>query len=333
MLTMKDFLDDEFTTNIYNIIAQYSDRHEPLDKILSDFHLRCNFYCDYIESYIGEYVYEQQKELNIHARKVDFKPLKDHFDFDTLVKIISHSQKYISYDLSTNIPKIYPEISVLFSMLTTTCQWYSEENPSEITYDIFNKIINLKTPFDDQRFEAFPIHVSENNKRGRDSCMLLKEKTGSMVSYYDEVSDSMMKKRADIGYRSNFLDAKLGVIIYFKNKPSIIISFNYDSEKNIFIHQIQCQYKDRGHYKIKGDWKLAAINYLREMFPEYKLHLIDGKTLSDLIYSGYSEVPNYLKPSADVFHKITKIYNELLPDFNNLFIKNGIKYRDISIST
>lgn len=39
------------------------------------------------------------------------------------------------------------------------------------------------------------------------------------------------------------MDAKIGLIFYFKNKPSILISFNLGKNNNLFIHQIQCQKK------------------------------------------------------------------------------------------
>ena len=330
MLTMKHFHDDEFTTKVYTFISEYNEKYPTLEDVLANLDLRYNLYCDYIEEYINDYAYNEQKKHNIHFNKIDFQKLRNHFPFDTISEIIAHTKKYISCNLSEKLPKIYPELDILLSIENTTRQWYGEDSNTDITYDIFKKIISLKTPFNDPRFKALPVHVSASNKRGLDRCILLKDEVGSFKASYDEETDSMIKKRSKSGYHSNFIDAKLGIIIYFKNKPSITISFNYDSQNNIYIHQVQCQPKDRGHYKIKGDWKLAAIKYLNEVFPEYNLHIIDGKTISNFIYNGYSEFPEYLKPSSDVLTKIQNLYDDLLPNFNNWFKKSGIKYREIS---
>ena len=152
-------------------------------------------------------------------------------------------------------------------------------------------------------------------------------------SYNESLSDksSNWLKNTETGeiYLDNskryYLDAKFGIMFYFKNKPSFLASFNFDNEGNLYIYQIQAQYKSRGHYRLGERWREMVVNYIKESFSHFKIHLIDGKASALLSTRGYKGEHEKYKPSKQKQKQIASTYDNLFPESKDYVSPDGIR--------
>lgn len=208
--------------------------------------------------------------------KPEFYP----YDIDeTIVKIfkdISYNDMAMSYDairygtgyhcnkiLKIVMRELYSglDLGLYDAVQMGSCHWLNYNRfDDETTLKIFTSICNdLKTPINnDSRFDAQPIY-SRCPFGYSDRSHLLDEKLyksrymNEETFSYDEIERSRV-----------YMDARLGFMFYFKNKPAFLVSFYIDNDMNVFVRQIQGQYKGRGHYVLGKEWQKTVIEYLKE---------------------------------------------------------------------
>lgn len=335
MITREEALSNEFISNFIEdkkeiLIYIFDEDELKFDTITNSLKSKAKFWLKIIEEQYHAFRSKAQKHCSFY--NIDFTPLAERFSPCFIAFIIAHCDSYIHRDLENLFHKVEPMLKLVDNIRLSEWQWYSKGDiePLEVE-SIYNKLSNLPQPFDDSRFSAYPIHC-DCYQKGRNRSEWLRDKKGAISKYYDRELRKVYVERDETAYAGIFLDAKLGIIIYFKDLPSITISFNVDGYKNLYIHQIQATKKDRGHYKLKGDWRLHALNYLKSIFPEYTMHLLSGDNISKLVLGGYSEdSPEDFKPSQTCLKRIKETYDSLLPEFNNFFSLSGMKYRQIKI--
>lgn len=231
------------------------------------------------------------------------KKINDYFEDAFVYKACAESNQHIDFLTAKLINESYPFFSLINDIRLSSWHWYFEENKSiEVKSDIFYRLTHLPTPFNDSRFEAQPVACSF--RRGFCDAPWLHDKEGAFVKDFE--NNSIL--RASSADNSLFLDAKLAICLFFQNKPSILISFNVNENKQIFIHQIQAQLKDRGHYKLGNDWRSKALDYVKSVFNDYEFYMLDSKHIIDLVLSNYTGYENF-KPNEDTIQRIVNEYN------------------------
>lgn len=270
-----------------------------------------------------------------NSDNVDFSRIFKVFDIDSLAFIhFNSSVASHDYYVSRYLTEADPKSRIILEIELTTWQWYDEKSNPDVSFEVFKSIyhINEKSFFDD-RFSVFPIFTQ--TKQGRDRSPWIKDIKEGFVSFFDEDINSKVTINSDkSAYNSIFMDAKLGFLICFKDKPSMVVSFNFDNDKNILIHQIQSKPKDRGHYKIKN-WQNYIINFISSLFNEFNVKIISGKSVSELVAKGYEhtrindpEIYKIVFPSSETFDRIKNNYDSLSKN-KKTFSKNNVFYHYI----
>ena len=131
-------------------------------------------------------------------------------------------------------------------------------------------------------------------------------------------------ERTDNCYNTIFLDTKLAILIFFKNLPSITVSFYFDNNKNIYVQQIQSQRKDRGHYKLKGNWRNEVLNYIISLFPNYNVNLITGESVQSIL------IKQYKKSKRTISQKKLDFINGIYDNILNTHYKNIVNFNDLN---
>jgi len=338
MLTIKKYNDPKYISDIHDKLKKHysfnEKKLESIEEVLSCKHIKANLFVTFVTCVLEQHKdTEKRTNRNLSSNDVDYSEFKDVFELEFLETILIDSNKYISMDTEDILQKMHPYLKLVDVIKCTPWQWYCEnETDSLIIGEIYKTLTNLKTPFGDDRFRALPIHVNCYQK-GNNRSEWLRDEIGAINTYYDREKEETYQVRDEECYYSIVLDAKIGIVLFFKDKPSITISFNFDENKNIYIHQIQSQAKDRGHYKIKGDWKEGCINYLKELFPDFKLHLISGEDISKLVADGYKspQMPECMIVKDSTLSRIKHNYAQLIPKHHNWVNKCGIQYRELSL--
>jgi len=331
MLMKNNFKNDEDLTAFFHKVKDFISFEDiELKRILSCKKSRCLFFAKYIDKIIYLFGKKEMTSNNIDFDEVDFSPLKEkNISLDVLIEIMKNTEHKFKQMTETVLCHLYPEFDFFFNIRNTPWQIFRHDDNEEsyqATFDIYEKIMNLPNPFDDDRFRALPLYTCKYVTKGLDRSVFLHNEKGSPYKYVDPESNEIVTKESKSGYNSFYMDGRVGIVFYFKDKPSMMISFNFDADKNIYIKQVQCQKKDRGHYKIKGDWKIAIIDYVKELFPEHKILLISGKDMVDGVLSTYDE-ESPLYPTKVTIDRINKLYDNLYPNNNNWIEKRYSMYK------
>lgn len=273
------------------------------------------------------------KKKIIFDNEIDYSGILSLFSRELIELIYFHVSKtlFISSETETKLQGISHDFHFMTSMARTPqiTARISDEEVGDSAKQVYQAMIDLPLPFNDDRFSVYPIYTSGLIDSGLDRSIYLKNKKGSVMKLINSDETGVVYERQEQGYYSNFIDGKVGFIFYFKDLPSMIISFNFDNNKNIFINQIQCQRKDRGHYKLKNDWKLALLDYIKQVFPSYHLHIIDGQDLVKKVKSSYTRWPEHLKPSADTYNRIISTYDGFLSENQTRTVCGYVNYRKL----
>lgn len=311
-LTVKDL-------NDISIIENYLHLNEDDISNLSSSAI-CNLWCDAVQILFD----------HITLKKTDHAKIFKIFKPETLAYIYFSSSN--GYSIFDDLIKSDFKFSILNAINVNSIQWYSEKLNIDDKMFIFDKFYNLdEKSFFDDRFSIYPIFTNAY-RLGRDRSLWLKDKKEGYVSLFDDITNSKVVMKSDsTAYNSIYMDAKLGFIVYFKDLPSIYITFNFDSNKNLFIHQIQSKHKDRGHYKIKN-WQNYFLNFVKNTFSGFNVNIISGESAEKLIWAGYKtieknepEVFEKVKPSNERIDSVINFYNsfghEKFNKFDIVYIK------------
>lgn len=256
--------------------------------------------------------------------------LLTYFELETMVYIYIYYPEYRSLDMMKALCSFDFSCEIIDSLMCMSYQWYNEDRNPDIVFNLWQKfnLINGKTVFDDDRFSIYPLFTN-GYKRGMDRSNWIRDLQAGWLTVFEESTQSKgLQKYTSSAYCSNYLDAKIGFVIYFKNMPSIVVSFNCDKNWNLYVHQIQCKPKDRGHYKIKN-WQLSCLKVVKQIFSEYNIYLISGNYLSDFILEGYSQSDDIMKPSNETLKRVADSYDSILEENKFFITKNSIGYREI----
>lgn len=258
------------------------------------------------------------KEEELGRDKIEPSDVTDYFSYD-LIKHVCAASNLSTGDAQHYFEKQYPYLELLQAIRINASQWYSQNlDPAKVVV-IFETMEKLPKPFGDERFRCVPIHT-HTYKRGYDYSAWLNQEKG--------IFKPCGKQRYSSSFRQIYLDGKFGILIFFKNKPTITISFNIDNNDNIYLHQIQSHVKARGLYRLGENWQQKTLDYVCTLFPNHKLNIIDGEFLSNMVKNSYSKdcAENDL-PSKSELLKIQRTYDQLRPEFQKEFIIGDVKYR------
>lgn len=260
-------------------------------------------------------------ENKVSRSKIKNTDITDFFEYKLIKEVFANS------NLGTGDNRYFygefPYLELLQAIRVSNFQWYSKKLSSDKILEIFETLENIESkgaPFSDDRFRAVPVHTAAI-KRGFDYSVWLQDEIGGFIPHEET-------ERYSSSFRNNYIDSKYGLLIFFKNKQSILVLFLIDEENNLYIHQIQSQVKDRGHYKLGANWREEVIKYIESLFPDHNTHIIDGKTLSDMVYDSYTSIEDdEYKPSQELLDRIEKNYNELRPTYTSEIQLGNINYR------
>lgn len=262
-----------------------------------------DFKIDFEEKDIFSKFWANFIEVIVTETKRSDKNLKDYLDPQLVYKAFSEKPSALHSMTAFALSQQFPLFSLLNDIRLSSWHWYIENsNDPQFTLDTFNRFSNLPTPFGDSRFEALPVSCAY--RRGFCDSPWLEDKDGAFVKDFKN-NDIFRAVSAD---KSLFLDAKLAICLFFQNKPSIIVSFNMNKNKQIFIHQIQAQLKDRGHYKLGENWKFKALEYVKSVFHDFEFYMLDSQHIVDLVNSNYTDYEEF-KPNEETIQRIYREYN------------------------
>lgn len=208
------------------------------------------------------------------------------------------------------VNKFYPNVDFgLFEAIqAASCNWIGYDRfDDESTFKIFNSIhSDLSIPFGDQRFSVKPIYsnmfcgFSDNSSLFRDKDAKYK------VRHYCDEQDKYIEKENN----RLFLDSRLGLVFYFKNKPAFYVSFYIDQDMNVFIRQIQGCQKGRGHYVLGDKWRTEVVQYLKDSLSfANDFYVITEDAAFDFVIATYAK--NSVKDVVlDTVRKASSVYSE-----------------------
>lgn len=273
MLTIDKMNSKEYFLNFYNSdfvksrILSLFNKDITSEEIFNSPKLLNRFYLNIITS-----VHESQKR----NENIENYAFFDKIPFETIKNILFYSSVYSNYvdrDFERFIYSKYPELQIINALSMSAWQVFDDHLNESNLNNFYDKMTSLKNPLD-ERFSIYPTFTT-GCPRGYNEGSWFKKLAGK--------KDSKPDQEGQIHGHSKFwLDSKLGFVIYFKNKPSIIVSFQVLND-TIFINQIQSVKKDRGHYKIKGNWREFIVNYITEHFEVPNVNLVSAYTAKKVV--------------------------------------------------
>ena len=251
------------------------------------------------------------------------------FSYDFLKLVFIHSSSYIDSNLRWDIHSAYPKLQLTHAIKQTAHQAYHEQPSSDLFLKVFDTLDSIKFPFNDARFSVEAIHT-DCSVQGLTHSDWLINLAGGYKRHWCKDSKTKKLFKVDCMYRAIYMDAKLGLLFFFKNKPCFHVSFNFDSKGNIFIHQIQAELKGRGHYTLGTTWRTQVIKFVSNLFPEKNIYLIDGDNAVKNVINSYGhDTEEFIKPDKETQNHIAQSYNMITGMFNRRRNKNGTLFRRI----
>lgn len=313
MLTINDIHKEENIKKYHEGI--YSDML--LEDVLSDKQKQIDLFTDVLGKIISKKMrkdgyYDNDDIFNPYKKIIEY--IRLNISYELLSYTLINTDHYLNTSVREAIFKAYPYLELINEISLTPWQWYAEDKNKELTEKMFNILTNLPK-FKDDRFVVDPICAA--NCMGFNNSPWLKKYKGGYYKDINVDTGEVTFKKYDSAYRNIYIDGKVGIVLFFENKPSITVSFAFDNSNNIYIHQIQAQLKDRGHYKLGDEWRKEVIDYVKNVFKNSNLYLVDGKDLSQMVSSMYVES----KMSEETKKQIEKTYNELLLDNKSELIR------------
>jgi hypothetical protein len=315
MITFNNFKKKDTIANLLKVVPKWEllDNHNSINCILKN---NANLY-----SFLNVAIVFLTNKYFINGN-YNLDKFKELFSYDFIICFVAHNKDCIPTDVRKYMQQAYPYVELLEAIKHTPWQWFLEESTPLITLDIFHKLTQTITINNDKRFKILPMHC--HKRKGFNSSNWLKEESGGYSrDKKNHHKVSYLKNKSS--FETIYIDAKLAFLIYFNNKPSITISFNFDADKNIYIHQIQAQHKDRGHYKLGSNWKEFIASFINEIFNDYTVNIISGESMCSIISSSYSSNAK-TKPKDSVLEKIKHSYDTLFFNANSFYFKRKLGF-------
>lgn len=211
---------------------------------------------------------------------------------------------------SQTIQSIYPYTDLIESVRIMSRGHNIETSMTQAGADTIARIENLLKPFEDERFRAEPMHTRCNPRGYCHSLWLKKEKGHYHRSINDEL-DTVEISQCKSPCGNIFMDAPVGILFFFKDRPCFYTSFSISHDRKLFIHQIQSVIKGRGHYHL-SNWRQDVIEYLKEIFFDFEVYIITPENAVSLCVSSYcDDAPDYFKPNQETLSRIRESYAAL----------------------
>ena len=276
MLTIEKIESKECFSKLYNsdcsqrfILNGFLENKDELE-IWETNQLKYNFYIKFLE----------RMQIRYKNNIAEFHIV---FPYEIIKYIILKAEAhnvYISRDFSNFVFKTYPELIFLEVCRLSSWQGFTGRFNEHNIEHFFNKMTSLTNPLDD-RFSIYPTFTY--------SC----GKGSNQGVWFEKLNNKKGEKNA---VEDMYIDGKIGFIIYFKGKPSIIVGLQFRNNE-VYINQIQSVKKDRGHYKIKGNWREFIINYIIDHFDVKNVYIISAYTASRIVISNYNDTSKLNKSS------------------------------------
>jgi hypothetical protein len=233
-----------------------------------------------------------------------------YFSQALLAKVLTYYEHWLDSSLQDCLYCTYPLLSFIEASRLSAWQWYSASTSKTTNLAFFQALSEAPAPFDDPRFSMIPVHCSMSNNMGYNSS----------ITYYHQIM------------RNIYLDAKMALLFHFKGKASMLVGFNIDANKNIYVHQLQALAKDRGHYKLGAQWRECLLTYLQKVFPTYTVHLLKGTDMAKLVLEGFRYAPDDSpsRPHDAVLSRIKSRTDSLYQQSSAPFNYKGYDYRTVS---
>ena len=219
MFTSKYFQDKNKILDIYNTYNSWFYHDYPqIDKLHFSKTECSGFWIDFICSF---------KE---HLKK---REVNKTFSFN-FFKLVFANYYYLlpKRDLEFII-EAYPKLLMIPAIRTSCFQWYNVRQNTNFTIDCFNKLIDLPQPFNEKKFSVDPIYT-DCNKQGLNHSEWSLDRKGGYIKCFDEDKKAVYYSHSNSSYRCFYMDSKIGLIFYFKDKPSI----KNEQEHSVYNHAV-----------------------------------------------------------------------------------------------
>lgn len=326
---INDFDNPETLGKILEILKDDFDfRNQPktVKDILFSIEKTANFWIAVLDS-----AYRSLEDKYSSSQKEDrINHFKRLFSFELLKVVLIASKQYISSSVENFIEEAYPRLSLIRATNLTSWHAFYESTTIEQRTRLFDTLNNLPDPFGDSRFTAVPVHTNCIG-RGHAHSPWLHDIEGHFQTLWNEEKKCREVTKLKSAYQYFYLDAKVGVLFLFNNRPSITLSFNVDKYNNVYVHQIQSKQKDRGHYKLGENWRLLVLDYVKQLFPRSKVYLIGGEQAAKDTYATYgSDTPLEFRPTPSELERIAETYNEFPVLHSRIRRKAGKEFRRVA---
>lgn len=275
----------------------------------------------------GDKFLDELNEIDSKQFKEEYLPeLKDELIFNLVSKfgksnILSEQKKitaifkgtYLSYKTDEFFTKVANSKKYkAFEAIKYTPRYFKDTMGlclnDDDTYSAFECLTHIPTPFNDQRFSTNLYWCFTSGG------MIDDESNMDNDTFNIQKYDSEAKEYYDVTSRKIFLDAKLGLVFKFKNKPAFLISFFIDEKSNVYIQQIQGFKKGRGHYVLGENWQKKVVDFVKNNFHfANNFFIIDAENVKEYLKNTYPDC--YEKEIHDpVFEKAVQPYRQFKTD-------------------
>lgn len=268
-----------------------------------------NFYFDILDVMCG-----------VEKVKQDPKLIKKYFSKSDILKIAIDSDRYVGSKIETVATVVAPEYCFYDSIRLSS--WHFDGSDSlgyEECDNIYKIIHEMQTPDNDERFRVRPVYTKAFGFNSRFVGGLTDRDClkGEKVGFKKDLDGNIVRKDNDES--RVFIDGKIGLMFYFKDMPSILVSFNFDDKKNLYIQQIQAQHKSRGHYKLGDNWRSKIVDLIKQSFPEYSVNLVSGEEIVKRLLEQYKNAgDDAIPPKDSVLSRVEKEYDKIYKDFEGV---------------
>ena len=223
---------------------------------------------------------------------------------DLKFNLRSDTRKHLAFLAKETFPN--HDFEIFDSIRMGSCHWYNHKRFSDdIALTIYKSLMNdIGNPFNDERF-SYKIKVANHLCGKTNNNSIFSEKEFFKIRVYNKKTDQHSFEDS----LSLHLDARIGIVFYFKNKPAFIVSFFIDDKMNIYIRQIQGIKNGRGHYKLGEQWQKKVAVMLKEKLSFVNhVYVISEKSMFDYLLASY------------------KTYNKITPVIENFILKASMQY-------
>ncbi|MEX0291553.1 MAG: hypothetical protein AB3N14_20790, partial [Flavobacteriaceae bacterium] len=194
---------------------------------------------------------------------------------------LSSNTRWLQAALNDAMGIRYPELASKISASPRYWMRYSVEGGEyknlsiSDTVSILEDLSNITDLNGDTRFSAIPLTASAQAGGMSEHSFFTYDKLYPTKEYCNDSEcyiETMTHRKC--------LDANVALMYFYKGKPSFLVSCFIDMDKNIYVRQIQGQFKARGFKSIGNDWQRKVLTDLKERLTFVnQMYVVSGKDL------------------------------------------------------